>query len=165
MKRLTLVRHAQADNPVSDQQDWDRPLTARGLSDAAVMARRLKSQRLRPELMLSSPALRARQTAEVFAKCFSFTATQLQLVEELYLADAKHLLTAIQQLGKDCGHLLVVGHNPGIAEFADKLSQERGVDSMPTSAVYTVQFDIKTWQELLPGTGVNVAFDYPQRAT
>lgn len=162
MKRLTLLRHAQADNPVSDQQDWDRPLTKRGERDAGEMARRMKALRQRPVLILSSPAIRARQTAEAFSKCFHNA--QLQLVDDLYLAEPKQLLTAIHELGGSAAHLLVVAHNPGIAEFADQLSQDRRVDGMPTGATVTAEFDLENWQDLRPGTGINVEFDCPQRS-
>jgi phosphohistidine phosphatase len=161
MKRLTLLRHAQADNPLPDQSDWNRLLTKRGQLDAKEMARRLKVQQLRPGLVLSSPALRARQTAEVFARCFS--SATLQLVEELYLADSKLLLTLIQQRGGSSDHLLVVAHNPGITELASWLAQDRRIDNMPTCATVTAEFELDTWQALQPATGLNVEFDYPQR--
>lgn len=162
MKRLSLLRHAKADNPLPDQEDWDRPLTKRGLKDAAEMARRMKSQRLRPVLILSSPAIRARQTAEAFAKCFS--SAQLQFVEDLYLATPKQMLASIHELGTSAAHLLVVGHNPGISEFADQLAQDRRIDGMPTGAIVTAEFNLNTWQELRLGMGSNIEFDYPQRS-
>ncbi|MGC3980547.1 MAG: histidine phosphatase family protein [Steroidobacteraceae bacterium] len=161
MKQLTLVRHAQADNPLPDQRDWDRPLTKRGLLDAREMARRMKERSLRPELILSSPAIRAAQTAEVFAKCFA--QAKLLMAEELYLASAKQMLAAIHEHGAAVGHLMVVGHNPGISEFADELSHERSIDGMPTSGIVTVDFELSAWRELHPGEGCNVEFDYPQR--
>jgi phosphohistidine phosphatase len=161
MMRLTLLRHAQADDPVSDQQDWDRPLTKRGQLDAKEMTRRMKVQQLRPTLMLSSPAIRARQTAEVVGKCFA--AATLQLVEDLYQADRKQLLSVIQEHGANAAHLLVIGHNPGISECADWLAQERRIDGMPTCAIVTMEFSVTTWQAIRPATGINVDFDYPQR--
>lgn len=161
-KRLTLMRHAQADNPIPDQQDWDRPLTKRGQFDAKEMARRMKARSLRPDLILSSPAIRTRQTTEFFTKCFA--SAQLLFIEELYLADHKKLLAMIRQHGAAAAHVLLVAHNPGIAELADALSSERSIDSMPTSAMVTAEFDVDEWRALQPATGVNVEFDYPQRS-
>ncbi|MGD9841820.1 MAG: histidine phosphatase family protein [Steroidobacteraceae bacterium] len=161
MMRLTLVRHAQADNPLPDQQDWDRPLTRRGLLDGTEMARRAKELRATPPLILSSPAVRTRQTAELFAKALN--KSQLQLIEDLYLASAKQLLISLQQQADSTTHLMVVGHNPGISELADKLSDQRRIDGMPTASVVTMEFSITTWQDLRPATGLNVEFDYPQR--
>lgn len=162
MMRLSLLRHAQADDPVSNQPDWDRPLTKRGQLDAKEMARRMKVAKHTPDLILSSPAIRARQTAEAFAKCFS--GAQVQFVETLYLADTKQLLAAIRDHGGNAMHLLVVAHNPGITEFADQLSQERSIEAMPTGAIVTAEFDVQTWQELVFATGINVELDYPQRS-
>ncbi len=161
MKRLTLIRHAQADNPLPDQQDWHRPLTKRGQRDAKEMSRRLKEQQPRPEIILSSPAIRAKQTAEIFAACFA--KAELVMNEELYLAEPKNLLAAIQQLGDVADHLILVGHNPGISELADQLSKDRRIEGMPTASIVTMEFSITTWQALLPATGINVDFDYPQR--
>jgi phosphohistidine phosphatase len=161
MKRLTLMRHAQADNPLPGQPDWDRPLTKRGQLDAKEMTRRLKVQQWRPELILSSPALRTRETATALLKCFGNT--QVEYVEELYLADPKPMLAIIQQLGLSTNHLLVVAHNPGIAELADLLCAERSIDTMPTGALVTAEYDLEAWQALRPAMGVNVEFDYPQR--
>jgi phosphohistidine phosphatase len=161
MMRLTLLRHAQADDPVSNQQDWDRPLTRRGLLDAKEMARRMKAAKHKPHLILSSPAIRARQTAETFAHCFA--STTIQFVEGLYLADPKQLLNNIREHGGAASHLLVVAHNPGITEFANQLSQERSIDAMPTGAVVTAEFPLQRWQDLQPGSGINVELDYPQR--
>jgi phosphohistidine phosphatase len=161
MKQLTLIRHAQADNPLPDQRDWDRPLTKRGLLDAAEMARRFKSQGDCPDFILSSPALRAQQTATIFAKYFA--KTTLQLDEELYLTSPKQLLASLQRLAPTINHLLLVGHNPGISELADQLSAERRIEGMPTASMVTFEFAITTWQALRPAMGFNVEFDYPQR--
>ena len=159
--RLSLLRHAQADDPVSNQEDWDRPLTRRGMLDAKEMARRMKVAKHKPQLILSSPAIRARQTAETFAQCFA--GATLQFVDGLYLADPKQLLICIREHGGAAAHLLVVSHNPGITEFANQLSQQRSVDAMPTGAIVTAEFELNTWQDLLPGTGLNVELDYPKR--
>lgn len=161
MMRLTLVRHAQADNPLPDQQDWDRPLTRRGLMDGTEMARRVKDLHLTSPLILSSPAMRTRQTAELFAKTLSKSPPRL--IEDLYLASAKQLLISLKQQDDSTLHLLVVGHNPGISELADQLSEHRRIDGMPTASVVSMELSITTWQALRPATGFNVEFDYPQR--
>lgn len=161
MKHLVLMRHAQADDPIHGQQDWERPLTRRGMHDAAEMARRLKTRKWRPDLMLVSPALRTRQTAEAVIKLFPHAAVAYP--EDLYLASCKQLMHILHEHGHDAAHLLVIGHNPGISEFADALSQERPIDAMPTAACVCASFDIAEWKELAAASGVNVELDYPQR--
>jgi len=163
MKRLTLVRHAQADAELPDRSDWDRPLTRRGLADAAEMSKRLRSQRLKPELILCSPALRTRQTAEAFSKSFGLFSDAIIFEDELYLADCKHLIKHVRAAA-DVQHLMIIAHNPGITEFAQWLTQESEVDGLTTCAVFTVELDIKHWSELSAESGTNALLDYPQRS-
>ena len=70
----------------------------------------------------------------------------------------------MQELGGIARHLLVVGHNPGLTEFADPLSSERSLDNLPTCSAYSLEFDIKNWGELESSTGVNADFDYPRKS-
>ena len=78
MKRLILVRHAKSDWSLPGQEDWDRPLNVRGQRDAPDMARRLRSRRLKPDRILSSPAVRALTTATVMARELRVVASLLQ---------------------------------------------------------------------------------------
>jgi phosphohistidine phosphatase len=162
MLRLTLLRHAQADNPLPDQQDWDRPLTRRGTLDATEMAQRLRKSHAAPQLILSSPAIRTKQTAELFAAALATPAISFD--ENVYLASAKQLLLTVQQQLSSTHHLLLVGHNPGISELADLLSKERGIDGMPTASWVTMELSLPTWQALRPAMGINLEFNYPQRS-
>jgi phosphohistidine phosphatase len=59
---------------------------------------------------------------------------------------------------------MIVGHNPGLTEFADRVSAERDIDNMPTCAIYTLEFEIKDWSELEWDSGVNVDFDNPKHS-
>ncbi|HEY4367301.1 MAG TPA: histidine phosphatase family protein [Steroidobacteraceae bacterium] len=163
MLRLTLVRHAKTEPAHPGQEDWDRVLEARGQRDAPEMGRRMKQQHLKPDRVLSSPAVRAITTATIMARELGVAASKVVQDERLYLAGPKDMLHVVQELGGDVGHLMVVGHNPGITEFADRLSSERSLDNMPTGAVYTLEFDIGAWAELDWASGVNADFDYPKK--
>jgi len=163
MLRLTLVRHAKTEPAHPGQEDWDRALEARGQRDAPEMGRRLKQQQLKPDKILSSPAVRAITTATIMARELGVTASKVIQDERLYLAGPKDLLKVIHELGGKARHLMVVGHNPGITEFADRISSERSIDNMPTSAFYTLELDIGEWTDLAWGSGVNVDFDYPKK--
>ena len=103
------------------------------------MARRLKGRDLKPDRILSSPAVRAITTATIMARELGVAAAKVQQDERLYLAAPKDLLKVVRELGGTRRHLMVVGHNPGITEFADRLSGERSVDNLPTCAVYTLR--------------------------
>lgn len=163
MKRLTLVRHAKTDPALAGQQDWERTLTPRGKADAAEMAHRLKKHKLKPDLMLVSTAERARATAAIFAKEWDLSDKHIRYDERLYLADPKHLLAVVRELGGKEKHLMLIGHNPGICEFASQLSQERDIDAMPTCAVFTAKFKLDDWRELEWNSGVDAELDYPKK--
>ena len=160
--RLTLVRHAKTEPARSGQEDWDRVLEPRGQRDAPEMARRLKQASGKPDRILSSPAVRAITTATIMTRELGVSAQKVQQDERLYLASPKDMLAVIRELGERSRHLMVVGHNPGMTEFADKISSERGLDNMPTCALYTVEFNIKNWSELELGSGTDPDFDYPK---
>ena len=162
MKRLTLVRHAKSDWSLPGQNDWDRPLNKRGQRDAPEMARRLRSRRLKPDLILSSPAVRALTTATVMARELKVPAAQVLQDERLYLASPADLLAVIRELGADAKHLMVFGHNPGMTEFANQLSAGDHIDNLPTCGVFTAQFDIPAWSDLGWHGGQDAEFDYPK---
>jgi phosphohistidine phosphatase len=162
--RLTLVRHAKTEPARAGQEDWDRVLEARGQRDAPEMGQRLKGRHLKPERILSSPAVRAITTATIIARELGVQAGKVHQDERLYLAAPKDMLKVVHELGGNARHLMIVGHNPGITEFGDRLSAERSLDNMPTCAVYTLEFDIGGWADLEWSSGVNADLDYPKRA-
>jgi phosphohistidine phosphatase len=162
MKRLTLVRHSKSDWSLPGQQDWDRALNKRGQRDAPEMARRLRARKLKPDLILSSPAVRALATATIMARELKVVAGIVRQDERLYLAGPADMLTVIRELGGSARHLMVFGHNPGITDFANRLSAGDRIDNMPTSAVFTATFAIQDWSELDWGSGQDAQFDYPK---
>ena len=161
MKRLTLIRHAQAEDKFLGQRDWDRPLTKRGILDATEMAQRLKQKRLKPSLILSSPAIRTLQTSGLFAEQLSNI--KIETHEELYLATCNQILEILQLQLVQSNHLLIVGHNPGLTEFADLISDQYRIDIMPTASVVTMKLNIPTWQDIRPDIGFDIEFDYPNK--
>jgi phosphohistidine phosphatase len=163
MLRLTLVRHAKTEQGRTGQEDWDRVLEPRGQRDAPEMGQRLKGRHLKPDRILSSPAVRAITTATIIARELGVPAAKVVQDERLYLSGPKDMLKVVHELGGNARHLMVVGHNPGMTEFGDRISAERGLDNMPTCAVYTLEFDIKDWADLDWSSGVNADLDYPKR--
>jgi phosphohistidine phosphatase len=162
MKRLTLVRHSRSDWSLPGQQDWDRALNKRGQRDAPEMARRLRARKLKPDAILSSPAVRALATATIMARELKIAPSVVRQDERLYLAGPADMLTVIRELGGDARHLMVFGHNPGITEFANRLSAGDRIDNMPTTAVFTATFAVNDWSDLDWGSGQDAQFDYPK---
>ena len=128
------------------------------------MARRLKEYEPKPDRVLSSPAVRAITTANIMVRELNISAHKVQQDERLYLASPKDMLAVIRELGGRSRHLMVVGHNPGITEFADRISSERSVDNLPTCAFYALQFEIKDWSEIEWSSGIDAELDYPKRS-
>jgi phosphohistidine phosphatase len=163
MKQLVLVRHAQADNALPGESDIGRMLTRRGMQDATEMARRLEERELIPQLIISSIARRAHSTAILLANGLHVSEKQLRQDERVYTAGINDLLVILQEQTQ-CERLMLVGHNPTITEFADKLSNERSIDAMPTCGIVTLQFDIAEWRDLHWHLATEVELDYPGKS-
>lgn len=157
---LTLLRHAKAVSARGQQDDFDRELELAGRHDAERVAQRLCARGRIPDIMLTSPAARALETARVFVTVLG---TPMLLEDErLYLASSETLLEVVRERGDDARHLMIVGHNPGMSEFADKLSANVALGSLPTASAYTLRFDIETWSQLDWRSGVMLEFDHPR---
>ena len=163
MKQLTLVRHAQAEPALAGQSDFDRVLTRRGTEDAAELARRLKQRKLQVDHILTSSAARALATAEIFARVLKLPHDAIETDDRLYTAGPIQFLKTLHECGAAHRHILLASHNPGIAEFADKLADDRRIEAMPTCSVVTMQFTIADWTKLEWHSGLDVEFDYPGR--
>jgi phosphohistidine phosphatase len=163
MRRLTLVRHAKSDWKHAELKDFERPLNRRGLRDAPHMAARLAEENFRPDLMLSSPAVRALETARIFASALEFPLRRLKTDERLYLAPAADILEVVRGTGPRVRHLMIIGHNPGLSEFAQSLTGDSELGELPTCAVYTMELDVRSWADAKFGDGLNPALTHPKR--
>jgi phosphohistidine phosphatase len=141
MIQLSLARHAKSDWTDTSIDDHDRPLNERGQRDAPEVARRVMRTGVRPEVVLSSTALRARTTAEHFATAFG---AELREVAELYLAEPDALLSAARESGVD--EVLVVAHDPGMSALVSALAGREV--SMPTGAVAVFTWESGTWDDV-----------------
>lgn len=139
MTKLVLVRHAKSDWGDARLDDHDRPLNARGLRDAPVLAARLAATGFRPDRLLTSTALRARTTADVFADALG---TPAERVEELYGAPARTLLATA--VAARVPRVMIVAHDPGMSALAEALSGG-GIAGMPTCAVATFRWETDDW--------------------
>jgi phosphohistidine phosphatase len=112
--------------------------------------------------MLSSPAVRALSTAAIMARELKVPVGHVHQDERLYLASPVDMLAVIRELGGVTKHLMVFGHNPGITDFANRVSAGDRIDNMPTCAVFTAAFDITDWSALDWESGQDAEFDYPK---
>ena len=169
MKTLVLVRHAKSDWGDPALPDHDRPLNDRGRRDAPRMGALLAERGTRPEVILSSTATRARKTAEAFAAALDLGEGALVLDRRLYGSSPATMLAVLaelderdERLGEAVEVAVLVAHDPGIAEFAEQLSDGR-IDRMPTCAIAEFAFEVDSWSELRGARPSSVRFDRPER--
>ena len=134
----------------------------RGLRDAPRMGERLAKRDVKPDLILSSPAVRALATAEIVAKRLDYAIKDIVVDERLYGADPDDLLDVIHELGEKPKRVMLFGHNPEFAELAHRLSSE--ITDLPTCAVAEFRFDIKSWSNVGEQAPAKVALYTPKES-
>lgn len=161
MKTLTLVRHAKSSWQDTGLRDSERPLNKRGERDAPEMGRRIKEHGIRPSLIVSSPATRAWTTARSIAAEIGYPLEFLQREDALYLASVDEILDVIASQDNGFNSLMVVGHNPGLTDFANLL-QPRLTNNLPTAGVISVAFEQDHWQLYERPATQLLVHDYPK---
>lgn len=163
MKTIILVRHAKSSwkNPSLD--DFDRPLSKRGKRNAPFMGEKLKQRKIIPDLVLSSPAKRARKTAAAVARTLDYPKKKIMFFDKMYHASARYLFELLKGLGDDSETVMLFGHNPSFNDLADLLLKRNPIDNIPTSGVCCISFAVNQWQKVEEGGGEIVFFDFPKR--
>jgi phosphohistidine phosphatase len=163
-KEILLVRHAKSSwgDPYLD--DHDRPLNDRGLRNAPEMGKRLQGWGIRPDVWISSTALRAINTAEILAEQVSFTKDQIQRSQDLYHARATVLQEFIAGLDDAIGSAILFGHNPGMTSLVANL-YGLPIDNVPTCGVVHLQFREANWKAACSALPARANFDFPKNLT
>ena len=161
LKTLLLIRHAKSSWADDGLSDFDRPLNDRGKKDAPVMADRLYERGIKIDAFISSPAKRAKKTAEQFAKRYKKQEEELILKTELYLAGEETFYSVLEKLDDNFDCVAVFSHNPGITDFANSLTDAR-VDNIPTSGIFAVSIEAKKWNKFREAKKNFLFFDYPR---
>ncbi|MBN9613927.1 MAG: histidine phosphatase family protein [Actinobacteria bacterium] len=156
MIQLTLTRHAKSDWGDPGVEDHERPLNARGLRDAPVMAHRFAESGGQVQRLISSSAVRARSTAAVFG---AELGVEVELDDALYLAPASRLLATAAETGADS--VMIVAHDPGITELAALLSRG-GISHMPTCAVARFTWQLDSWNDAVSHVADSWRLDTPR---
>ena len=156
MHTLMLLRHAKSDWSIF-VSDHKRPLNKRGKKDVPVMAQRLKSRSYKPDRIVSSSALRARSTAEVFSAILECDCI---VDDALYEAKKSSIIDIIREMDEEIKDLIFVGHNPTWEMLAEYLTGES--ITMPTCSMVQISFDCK-WKDVSAGNGKITYQDYPKK--
>jgi phosphohistidine phosphatase len=163
MKTLLIIRHAKSSWENAIVNDMERPLNERGRRDAPSMAQRLLRSGVRIDLFVSSPAKRARTTAEFFIHEFGRQEKDILFIPELYHAPVQTFRDVIADLGDQFDSVALFSHNPGITAFVNSLTSVR-VDNMPTCGIFAVKSAAANWVEF-PTAGKEFwFFDYPKNS-
>ena len=145
MKTLLVLRHAKSSWSDSALADHDRPLNHRGERDAPRIGNLVRQQRLTPDLIISSDAVRARLTAEAVAEAAGY-AGEIRLEPILYGAAPDDIVVALRTAEPEVETVMVVGHNPGLEALVGQLTGER--PDLPTAALAQIDLPIDRWRDL-----------------
>jgi phosphohistidine phosphatase len=145
MKLLLILRHAKSSWKETGLSDHSRPLNQRGIKAAPRMGQVLFEEDLVPDLILSSTARRARDTADLVADASGFEG-EIHFVESFYHASPSDYLETLSSLSSDVNIVMIVGHNPGMEMLLEMLTGEE--ERLPTAALALIQLPIKNWSQL-----------------
>lgn len=145
MKTLYILRHAKSSWDNSDLADFDRPLNERGLEAAPFMGNVIYENQFQPDLIISSPAKRAAQTA-ILVRASAQIEGEIQYDEKIYEASPRRLLQIVSEQNNKLASLMLVGHNPGFEGLLKTLTGE--FQTMKTANLAVVDLQIENWNEI-----------------
>jgi len=160
MKTLLLVRHAKSSWDDTMLPDFERTLNERGKRDAPAMAKRIAERKLEIDAFVSSPAKRAKKTAEIFMKELKKD-KKLLLVPALYEATILNFYDALESIKDKNKVVALFSHNPGITDFANRLTAEK-INDMPTCGIYAITINTDKWKDFKNAEKTFLFFDFPK---
>lgn len=159
MKSLIVLRHGKSEHPIG-MSDFDRPLNPRGQRDALRTGQLFAERALTPDLIVTSPANRARSTAQLVAEGCEYGDDPVD-AEDLYLPSLPDIYSVVRDIPEQHDRVIIVGHNPGFHMFAYHLA--RTIDHFPTCAWAQLDFDVEYWGEVINSTPGELAdYWYPK---
>lgn len=160
MKKLYLIRHAKSDWSNHHLDDFDRPLSKRGKKNAPFMGKILRKKGIVPDLIISSPAYRARETTKKIAKKIGYY-EEVMYNEFLYEANLKTILEIINYIEDENDDVFIVGHNPSLNMLGFYFVDFN--DNLPTAGVLEIAFDCSSWRKVNKKNAKLVSFEYPKK--
>ncbi|WP_418641144.1 SixA phosphatase family protein [Sulfurimonas sp. ST-27] len=161
MKTLYIIRHAKSSWKNMDLDDFDRPLNKRGRHDAPMMGERLRKKKSMPDLILSSPAKRAKMTAESIAKKVHYNKKKIVYDQNIYEADVSTLEDILMDIDDKYNTVFLVGHNPGLNELAEHYAGY--TENLPTCGIVSIAFTCKQWKDIDSDNAKLLFIDYPKK--
>lgn len=162
LRNICLIRHAKSSWTDPLLPDYDRPLNPRGFRDAPFMAQKLVELEVVPDLILTSPANRARTTAGYFREAFGLKKKRFKVVDQLYGAGPQDIIEEIQQVPAEYQSVFVFGHNPTMTSLANMFPGV-AIDNVPTCGILQAKTMVSDWTSWSPDVSAFVAFYYPKQ--
>lgn len=155
MKTLVLVRHGKSSWDHPELKDYHRPLIQRGVNNAFSIAAELVKLETQPDLILSSPAVRALDTAIIVATNMAYPLDKIATDATIYEASVHELLDVISQINDQHKTVFLFGHNPGFTELVNRLQTEI-IFNLPTCGAVGIELAIDSWGEVNSSSGQQI---------
>jgi phosphohistidine phosphatase len=163
-RTLFIIRHAKSSWDYEEISDIDRPLKLKGIHDAYDMARRIKINHEMPDLIISSPAMRALHTAEIFVRVIEVKHKNLKIDERIYGSGVGVIKKILSEQDSEHKNIMIFGHNPDFSELATVLSGREYIE-MPTCGVFRITFNASDWKSISADNKIDEQLDYPKNNT
>jgi phosphohistidine phosphatase len=160
MKTLYLARHAKSSWKHPELSDIERPLSKRGKRDAPIIGNLLKEKGVKPDLLISSPTVRARKTALVIAEIIDYPKSKIIIDDNIYESSSTELINMIQGFNNKYDSVMMFGHNPDFTMLNNYLT-DSFIDNIPTCGVVGIHFN-STWKKIDGDSGKAFFFIYPK---
>lgn len=161
MKKLYLMRHAKSSWEEPGVPDFSRPLVSKGVRKTGRIIGYLTDHGVTADLILSSPAVRALETARLVAAGIGYPAGRIRTERVIYGGNAEHILDLIFTVPDEVESLILFGHNPVITDLANFFLRP-GIDDMPTSCMVGLSFEAKSWTEIPSASSATDFIIYPK---
>ncbi len=161
MKTLYLIRHAKSDWSIDGLSDIDRPLNKKGYNDAHKMSLILKEKNVVPDLIISSPAVRAISTSLIFCRIFEYNPKSILINKNLYDTSVKEYVQAISKIDAEHQVVLLFGHNPSISSTFSALTNFTNQE-IPTCGIVGIQSNITNWGDFSKKSNTLIYLDFPK---
>lgn len=162
-RTLYMIRHAKSSWSNPADSDFERPLNDRGKRDSPFIGSKLKEKNILPDIIISSTAKRAAQTAKKIATAIGYDISNIKWLDKLYHCSPASYEEVLYELDDDIQSVCIVSHNPGVTQFVNEQSDSFYTDNMPTCAVVGIEFDLNSWQEFNLVDKRIILFEYPKK--
>jgi phosphohistidine phosphatase len=162
MKTIYLIRHAKSSWSEIGMSDFDRPLNKKGKKDLPYMANRLKEFGIKPDLILSSPAKRAKRTTKEIAQTIGYNEEDIVYKESLYDSCYTNYRYLLDSIDDKIDSIFIIAHNPTLTDVGEKLSGAI-LTNIPTCSIVAIAFEVESFKDITEESGKILFFDYPKK--